>query len=79
MHRQRFSGRSVEACWCIAVDKMPGLGLNLVSDAEFAASFYKDGIPANGNFLGVTERDQWADPRQGNLFYLLHQLLKKKE
>ena len=70
-HKQRFgSGVSGEMCWAVDVDRMPGAGLNLVADEEFEVALQ----------AGVEEWDKpWEDPRQGDIFLLIHQLLKRTE
>ena len=69
-HKQRFSGPSGETCWAVDVDRMPRVGMNLVEDAEFEASLQK----STNDWTEV-----WQDPRQGDLFYLIHRLLEKRK
>lgn len=75
MHKVRLSGRSMENCWCINVDKLPDLGYVPVSDDEFEASKYENGEIEVGRFLGLD--DEWTDPRKGDLFYLIDLLLER--
>ena len=75
VHRQKFeAGRSNQSCWCIDFDKHD-LGFRPLTDEEFQASHYKDGVPANGEFL---QSDEWVDPRKGDLFALMDALRGNK-
>ena len=70
-HRQKFNGVT-KSCWCIAVDRHE-LGLNPRTDAEFEASLLNPS--QQETFL---PRDDWSDPRKGDLFGLIESLFKKK-
>ena len=71
-HKQKFDGVN-RSCWCIAVDKHE-LGLTPVTDNEFDKSLAD---PAKqGTFL---MREDWMDPRKGDLFALIESLESKRE
>ena len=47
------------------------LGYQPVTDEEFQASLYRDGNVDGGIFL---PREEWSDPRKGDLFALVELL-----
>lgn len=71
-HKQRFDGQ-LKTCWCVYVSRHP-LGLQPISDKDFDASFKKPGQQEN-----YYSRDDWSDPRQGDLFGLIESLKSKKD
>jgi hypothetical protein len=71
-HKQKFDGVN-RSCWCIAVDKHE-LGLTPVTDNEFDKSLVNPA--AQGTFL---MREDWMDPRKGDLFALIESLESKRE
>ena len=70
-HRQKFDGAN-RTCRCIAVNKHD-LGLIPVSDLEFDESLMSNS--KQGTFL---PRDDWTDPRKGDLFALIESLQSKR-
>lgn len=72
-HRQKFGGKSTQACWCIRVD-LHELGYTAISDTEFDESFIQD-HEQNTQHTAET----WADPRKGDLFAIIDLLLSKKD
>lgn len=74
-HRQRFTGKSSESCWCIDLSRHE-LGYRAVTDDEFEASLMK---PADGGGQGTfLTREEWVDPRKGDLFALVESLKGKE-
>ena len=73
-HQKKFGrgSRVPQVCWCIDVDKHE-LGFQAVTDDEFKDSLYRD--KEKGTFL---TGEEWADPRQGDLFKLIELLVKAK-
>jgi hypothetical protein len=70
VHRMKFGhgSKTPQSCWCINMDKHE-LGRRRVSDEEFFASVYRD--QEKGFFF---PRDEWVDPRKGDLFALIDSL-----
>jgi hypothetical protein len=66
MHRKRFDGKNTEGCWGIDLDFHP-LGRQEMTDAEWHA--YLEKVSAQGEAL--------EDPRQGELFAIVHKLFSK--
>lgn len=66
--------RRREFCWCIRVDDHEW-GLQRKTDEEFEASLHVDDNP-EALFLA---RDDWADPRKGDLFILIDSLESRKQ
>jgi hypothetical protein len=71
-HRQKFDGVN-RSCWCNAVDRHE-LGLIQVPDQVFDESLMSDA--KQGTFFA---REDWTDPRKGDLFALIESLQSKKE
>jgi hypothetical protein len=70
-HRVRFLGaNSCQACWMFNLDRFPELGYRQVSDEEWEASFIK---PDGTRYT----RDEWVDPRRGELFVVVDSLKQK--
>lgn len=71
-HKQRFGhGQRGESCWAIDVNKHE-LGCIRVDDETFDSSRRTE----DGNFFA---RDEWVDPRCGDLFALVDSLASQKE
>ncbi len=84
MHKQRFEGgKSAASCWGIDLDEHD-LGFVPVGEEEYESSFVRDGESLPGDYKMLTAKE-WVDPRQGDLFELVHSLAravdeeKKKE
>jgi hypothetical protein len=75
-HRKKFGrgSRKNLSCWCIDVDHHE-LGYLPVTDEEFENSLCRSGDRVQGDFL---PKEEWADPRKGDLFALIDLILKAK-
>ena len=75
MHRKRFAGKNNEGCWGIDLDFHP-MGYHPISDEEWLAQLETAGVPDGDVFS--CPKDEWADPRHGELFAIVHKLLAKE-
>ncbi len=71
--RLRFKSKSPQDCWCFNVDQHE-LGYCEVSMDELMDSMRRDPDKDQDGFVTPGE---WSDPRQGDLFTLIHKLLQK--
>lgn len=72
MHRQRFGNdKRLQTCWAIDMD-FHEQGRKEMSDEDFEASLYVDGNVMGKIFI---QRDDWVDPRRGDLFKIVDELL----
>lgn len=71
--RLRFKAKSPQDCWCINVDRHE-LGYTPVDDEELRFSITRREGERQSD--GTTVPADWVDPRQGDLFTLIHKLLQ---
>ena len=70
-HLQRFPGKkSPQRCWCIMLDRHE-MGYQQVSDEVFDQSRFS---PGDTEREKEVPRDEWCDPRRGDLYVLLDAL-----
>ena len=77
MWRLRFSGggyKSAQYCYGIDLDKHE-LGYTEVPTEELKSSLTPTG--ADPSSLARIPRSEWVDPREGDLFVLVHKLLER--
>jgi hypothetical protein len=73
-HQQKFGKDKTNTyCWAIDLSKVPDLGVLVVSDEVWEASFYPDGNTTRG----MLPLDEWVDPRKGELFSIVDGLEEK--
>jgi hypothetical protein len=75
MHRKRFAGKNNEGCWGIDLNFHP-MGYHPMSDEDLVAHLETAGV-SDGDVFSCL-KDEWADPRHGELFAIVHKLLAKE-
>lgn len=72
--RKNFGGKNNEGCWGIDLSYHP-FGLHEMSSEDWLEHLKAKGMPTD-SCVNISE--DWADPRHGELFAIVHKLLAKE-